>query len=65
MIVFMVKVKESRQSGIFSRDFIVIRSFQNHGDSAAALSVAEQYVEAFGKLAKETNTLILPANIQV
>ncbi|XP_030752510.1 stomatin-like protein 2, mitochondrial [Sitophilus oryzae] len=32
------------------------------GQNAAALSVAEQYVEAFDKLARTNNTLILPAN---
>lgn len=33
------------------------------GNEAVNLKVAEQYVEAFGKLAKETNTLIMPANV--
>ncbi|KAF5275253.1 hypothetical protein FQA39_LY06913 [Lamprigera yunnana] len=32
------------------------------GSNAAALSIAEQYVQAFNKLAKNNNTLILPAN---
>ena len=32
------------------------------GADAAALRVAEQYVEAFGKIAKETNTVLLPSN---
>lgn len=32
------------------------------GDNAAALIVAEQYVQAFGNLAKTSNTVILPAN---
>jgi regulator of protease activity HflC (stomatin/prohibitin superfamily) len=31
-----------------------------HGSSAASLAVAEQYVQAFGKLAKTGNTLLLP-----
>lgn len=31
------------------------------GQEAAALRVAEQYVESFGKLAKKGNTLIMPA----
>lgn len=31
--------------------------------NAAALSVAEQYVHAFDKLAKVNNTLILPSNV--
>ncbi|WP_373740563.1 SPFH domain-containing protein [Neisseria sp.] len=33
------------------------------GSEAVNLKVAEQYVEAFGRLAKENNTLILPANV--
>lgn len=33
------------------------------GSEAVNLKVAEQYVEAFSKLAKENNTLIMPANI--
>ncbi|KPN70790.1 SPFH domain-containing protein [Neisseria sp. 83E34] len=33
------------------------------GNEAVNLKVAEQYVEAFGKLAKENNTLIMPANV--
>ncbi|PSJ79628.1 SPFH domain-containing protein [Neisseria iguanae] len=33
------------------------------GNEAVNLKVAEQYVEAFSKLAKENNTLIMPANI--
>ena len=30
---------------------------------AASLSIAEQYLRAFGSLAKEGNTLLLPANV--
>jgi len=33
------------------------------GDSAVSLRVAENYIEQFGKLAKENNTVILPANL--
>lgn len=33
------------------------------GQEAVNYKVAEQYVEAFGKLAKEGNTLIMPANV--
>lgn len=33
------------------------------GDDAAALNIAEQYVNAFGQLAKQTNTVILPSNV--
>lgn len=36
------------------------QSLTNSGRDAAALSVAEQYVKAFGELAKTNNTLILP-----
>ncbi|KAG8429515.1 hypothetical protein GDO86_019977, partial [Hymenochirus boettgeri] len=33
-----------------------------NGNSAASLTVAEQYVSAFSKLAKESNTILLPTN---
>jgi len=32
------------------------------GNDAVGLKVAEKYVEAFGELAKESNTILLPAN---
>jgi len=35
---------------------------QESGNQAAALSVAEQYINAFGNLAKTSNTIVLPAN---
>jgi len=33
------------------------------GTEAVNLKVAEQYVDAFAKLAKTNNTLIMPANV--
>ena len=33
------------------------------GDSAVTLRVAEKWVEAFGKLAKEGTTLVVPADV--
>ncbi|XP_010212298.1 PREDICTED: stomatin-like protein 2, mitochondrial [Tinamus guttatus] len=33
-----------------------------HGSPPASLSVAEQYVSAFSKLAKDSNTVLLPAS---
>ncbi|XP_074992195.1 stomatin-like protein 2, mitochondrial isoform X3 [Calonectris borealis] len=35
---------------------------QRHGNAAASLSVAEQYVSVFSKLAKDSNTVLLPTN---
>ncbi|ERE83241.1 stomatin-like protein 2 [Cricetulus griseus] len=35
---------------------------QHNGDAAASLTVAEQYVNAFSKLAKDSNTVLLPSN---
>nr|XP_023401125.1 stomatin-like protein 2, mitochondrial [Loxodonta africana] len=35
---------------------------QHNGDAAASLTVAEQYVNAFSKLAKDSNTILLPTN---
>lgn len=42
--------------------FFLINDFFQSGDNAAALTVAEQYVQAFSNLAKTSNTVILPAN---
>src|SRR5699024_1595367 len=36
---------------------------QPGGSEAVSLRIAEQYVEEFGNLARETNTLILPAEL--
>ena len=33
-----------------------------HGDDAARFELAARYIEAFGELAQESNTLILPAD---
>ena len=33
------------------------------GSQAANLEVAKEYVKEFGKLAKESNTLIIPSNV--
>ncbi len=42
----------------------IAKAIQEPGGSEAVnLKVAEQYVEAFSKLAKENNTLIMPANV--
>ncbi len=46
-----------------SIDQISLALSQGHGEQAAALQVAEKYIEAFSKLAKESNTLMLPTNI--
>lgn len=35
---------------------------EQNGNAAASLTVAEQYVSAFSKLAKESNTILLPSN---
>jgi regulator of protease activity HflC (stomatin/prohibitin superfamily) len=37
---------------------------QTGGEKAASLQVAEKYIDAFRQLAKDTNTVILPANLQ-
>jgi len=36
---------------------------QPGGANAVSLQVAEKYVEAFSKLAKENNTMIVPASV--
>lgn len=42
----------------------IAEALQNNGaDKAAALSIAENYIKAFENLAKESNTLIVPSNV--
>lgn len=36
---------------------------QSKGNEAVNLSVAEKYIHAFGELAKESNTVIVPSNV--
>jgi len=35
---------------------------EEHAQHAMKLSIAEKYVESFGQIAKEGNTIIVPAN---
>jgi hypothetical protein len=37
-------------------------AFLQEGRNAAALEIAEQYVHAFGNLARTNNTILLPSN---
>ncbi len=54
-------VAEATAKGI---DIVAKSIIEEGGQSAVALRVAEQYMVAFGKLAKESNTLLLPANLE-
>ena len=53
-------VAEATAKGI---DIVAEAIKHEGGPDAVSLRVAEQYVEAFSKLAKENNTLILPADV--
>ena len=56
----MLAIAEARAKGLK----IVSQSLHvTDGKNAAALSIAEQYIHAFDKLAKTNNTLILPSNV--
>jgi len=46
-----------------SIDIIASSIEKTGGSDAVALKVAEQYINAFSNLAKQTNTVILPANL--
>jgi regulator of protease activity HflC (stomatin/prohibitin superfamily) len=55
----ILAVAEATAKGI---EMIAASIRQEGGGEAVALRVAEQYVSAFGKLAKESTTVLLPAN---
>uniref|UniRef100_A0A7E4VJP7 PHB domain-containing protein n=1 Tax=Panagrellus redivivus TaxID=6233 RepID=A0A7E4VJP7_PANRE len=50
---------EARRKAI---DYVAAALNKQGGSNAASLVIAEQYVKAFSGLAKESNTLIVPAN---
>lgn len=56
----LIAVAEARAKSL---SFIAKSLSQGNGSNAASLLVAEKYVQAFEKLAKENNTLIIPSNI--
>ncbi|XP_077257913.1 stomatin like 2 [Temnothorax americanus] len=56
----IVAVAEARAKGL---QVVANALGATDAKNAAALSVAEQYVNAFNKLAKVNNTLILPSNV--
>ena len=56
----IIAVAEATAKGID----VVAKSIQNKGGSdAVSLKVAEQYVNAFAKLAQKSNTILLPSNL--
>ena len=42
---------------------LAIKKNEEAAQGAVSLSVAEKYVEAFGQLAKESNTIVVPAQL--
>jgi len=55
-----IKVKAKATAEAIARVAEAIK--RNKGAEAVSLSVAEKYVEAFSKIAKEANTVLLPTN---
>ena len=54
----ILEVAKATAEGI---ELVAVSIEKSGGEKAVALKLAEQYIEAFSKLAKENNTLILPA----
>ncbi len=57
----ILSLSEAAAKGI---ERIAVALGQSGGEKAASLQVAEKYIEAFRHLAKEGNTIVLPANLQ-
>lgn len=55
----MLAIADARANGL---KLVATSLGTKMGANAASLSIAEQYVHAFNKLAKTNNTLILPTN---
>ncbi|OXU19051.1 hypothetical protein TSAR_001366 [Trichomalopsis sarcophagae] len=56
----MLAVAAARAKGL---EIVASSLGAENGQSAAALTVAEQYIHAFDKLAKTNNTVIIPKNV--
>ena len=46
-----------------SIEAIAVAILKNGGSEAVSMSIAQQYIEAFQKLAKDSNTLIIPSEV--
>lgn len=57
----IVALSHASASGI---ELIAQALNQTSGERAASLQLAEKYIEAFRQLAKESNTIVLPSNLQ-
>ncbi len=55
----ILAVADATAKGI---ELVAIAIQKQGGDDAVALKIAEDYVKAFGNIAKESNTILLPAN---
>lgn len=55
----IIAVAKANADGI---EFVAKALREDKASDAASLKVAEKYIEAFSKLAKENNTILLPAN---
>lgn len=58
-------ISDRLQTEVLSFDYfssIFFSSSSQEGRNAAALEIAEQYVHAFGNLARTNNTILLPSN---
>ena len=55
----ILAVADATAKGI---ELVAISIQKQGGEEAVSLKIAEQYVDAFRELAKETNTILLPAN---
>jgi len=42
---------------------LLAKAIEERGEGAVGMMMAEKYIEAFGRVAKEGNTILLPANV--
>lgn len=59
-----IAIESVSQATAYGIETIAAALGRADGEKAAALQIAEKYIEAFRHLAKETNTILLPSNLQ-
>ena len=58
-----IQMRADANALMISKIAVSIKQSGSDGKDAVAMAVAEKYIEAFGEIAKESTTVIVPSNL--
>lgn len=58
-----IKLKAIATADALDKISVILKARGEEGRQALNLGVAEKYIDAFGEIAKETNTVVVPSNL--